>query len=248
MISSRVIPVISIDTSGRAVKTLNFNDRIYIGDPVNAVRIFNEKEVDEICILDIDASRHLTEPNFDLLESIASQAFMPLAYGGGIKSLADIERLFKLGIEKVIINSSSFLDPSLLRQSSQIFGSQSIVACIDVRKKFFRRYATYSHGGLRKQSSSLVSHIKFVQDQGVGEIIINSIDRDGRMIGYDIALISQISTITSVPIVALGGAGSVEHLRSALEAGASAVAAGSLFLLKGPHRAVLISYNREGIT
>lgn len=248
MINSRVIPVLSLDSTGRAVKTVRFKNRTYIGDPVNAVRIFNDKEVDEICILDIDASRKGYAPNFRLIESIASQAFMPLAYGGGVTTLQDIRRLFKIGIEKVVLNTSLHTSSSLIYESSHVFGSQSIVASVDVRRGLFGRYAIYSHGGSKRQSIHLDEHIKTIQHQGVGEIVIHSIDRDGMMNGYDTELITHLSTITSVPIVALGGAGSKVHLMCALEAGASAVAAGSIFVYQGTHKAVLLNYNRNLVT
>jgi cyclase len=241
MNSTRVIPVILLSKSGM-VKTVKFKTPIYIGDPINAVRIFNEKEVDEIIVLDIDATRFMIGPNFKKIEEIASEAFMPLAYGGGIQSINQIEKLFKIGVEKVVINSAIYGDSKLLTEASKIFGSQSIVASIDVKKDFFGNYHLYSNAGAKKEKIDLLSCIERVQDEGAGEVIINSIDQDGTMAGYDLVLIGKISHKFKVPFVVIGGAGAVDHLRLAINAGASAVAAGSMFVFHGRHKAVLISY------
>jgi len=241
MSTPRVIPVILLTDSGM-VKTTKFSDPIYIGDPINAVRIFNAKEVDEIVVLDIDASRSGREPNFERIEQIASEAFMPLGYGGGVKTTQQMERLFKIGIEKVVINTVIHEKPSILHESSQIFGSQSVVASIDVKKDIFGRYVVYSECGKKRENSDLNSYISFVQEQGAGEIILNSIDKDGTMSGYDLKLISKVSDQLRVPLVTLGGARSVKDFDDALEAGASSVAAGSMFVFHGRHKAVLISY------
>lgn len=238
---TRIIPVLLLSDSGM-VKTTKFKSPIYLGDPINAVRIFNAKEVDEIVILDIDATRFGRGPNFERIEQIASEAFMPLGYGGGVKTTQQMEKLFRIGIEKVVINTGIHENRSLLREASQIFGSQSVVASIDVRKDFFGRYHVYSMCGMKREDLDLNSYISFVQEQGAGEIILNSIDKDGTMSGYDLKLISNISDLLNVPLVSLGGAGSVKHFHDALKAGASSVAAGSMFIFHGRHRAVLLSY------
>jgi cyclase len=241
MNQARIIPVILLSDSGM-VKTKKFNSPIYVGDPINAVRIFNAKEVDEIIILDIDATRYGKGPNFERIEQIASEAFMPLGYGGGVNTTQQMERLFRIGIEKVVINTAIHENRSLLHEASKIFGSQSIVASIDVKKDILGRYNVYSRCGNKKIDIDLNSYISFVQEQGAGEIILNSIDKDGTMSGYDLKLISKVSFKLSVPLVALGGAGSVKHLDEALQAGASSVSAGSLFIFHGRHKAVLLSY------
>jgi cyclase len=238
---ARIIPVILLSDSGM-VKTTKFNTPIYVGDPINAVRIFNAKEVDEIVILDIDATRFNREPNFELIEKIASEAFMPLGYGGGVKTTQQMERLYKIGIEKIIINTAIHDNRLLLHEASQIFGSQSVVASIDVKKDIFGRYHVYSRCGMKREEIDLKSFISFLQEQGAGEIILNSIDKDGTMTGYDLKLISNVSNQLKVPLVALGGAGNLKHFDDALKAGASSVAAGSMFVFHGRHKAVLISY------
>lgn len=238
---ARIIPVLLLSDSGM-VKTKKFTLPTYIGDPINAVRIFNEKEVDEIIILDIDASRFNRGPDFDRIKEISSEAFMPLGYGGGVKSISQMERLFKIGVEKIILNTAIYEDYSLLREAANIFGSQSIVVSIDVKKDFWGRYHIYSKCGSKKQSIDLFSLISLIQNQGVGEIILSSIDRDGLMSGYDLKLISSVSSQLQVPLVALGGAGSLDDFNDALQSGASSVAAGSMFVFHGPHKAVLISY------
>lgn len=241
MISPRVIPVLLLSDTG-LVKTFKFASRRYIGDPINTVRIFNDKEVDEIVIIDIDATRLKREPDFKRIEEIASEAFMPLCYGGGITSIKQMECLFRLGVEKVLLNSSIFKNKSLIHEATQIFGSQSIVISVDVKKNFLGHYHIYSESGKIKEDINLLTYISWIQDQGVGEIILNSIDKDGTMSGYDLHLISIVSKKLKVPLVVLGGAGSVNDFNNALLAGASAVAAGSIFVFHGPHKAVLISY------
>lgn len=241
---TRIIPVILISNAGM-VKTVRYKSPTYIGDPVNAIRIFNEKEVDEIVVLDINATRINGEPNYCYIEEMASEAFMPLGYGGGIRSVPQMEKLFRIGIEKVIINSAIYHNPLLLKEASQIFGSQSVVVAIDVKKDFFGRYILYSNAGKNKENIDLIKFLEKIQENGAGEIIVNSIDRDGTMSGYDLDLISKIAEHIAVPFVALGGAGSVSHLEQATKAGASSVAAGSMFVFQGPHKAVLISYVQD---
>lgn len=241
MSSTRVIPSLLLKDGG-LVKTVKFSKERYVGDPINAVRIFNEKEVDELVLLDIGATIQKKEPDYDSIKEIVSEAFMPIGYGGGIKNLNQIEKLFKIGIEKIIINSAAFKDETLIKQASDIYGSQSVVVSIDVKKDIWKNYRIYTHSGSQKQKLSLSDAIMNLQDLGAGEIIVNSIDKDGTMSGYDFDLIRQASMNIDIPIVALGGASSVEDFANAIQAGASAVSAGSMFIFQGVHRAVLISY------
>lgn len=242
MNKTRVIPVLLLRGMG-LVKTVKFKDPKYIGDPINSVRIFNEKEVDELVFLDITATAEGRGPNFDLLADIAGEAFMPMAYGGGITSLEEVKRVFALGFEKVIIDTAAYGSTQLIGDAAAMYGSQSIVGCVDVRRTLLGRYELYSHSGRTRQSVSLLDHLATLERLGVGEVIVNSIDRDGTQSGYDLKLIHQVSSAVSVPVVACGGAAGIDDFVAAVEeGGASAVAAGSIFVFVGPHRAVLINY------
>jgi len=242
MNKTRVIPVLLLRGKG-LVKTVKFKDPKYIGDPINSVRIFNEKEVDELVFLDISATPEGRGPDFELLADIAGEAFMPMAYGGGITKLEQVQRIFALGFEKVVINTGGYAAPQLIRESAAIYGSQSIVGCVDVRRTLLGRYELSSHGGRTKQSIGLKEHAQELERLGAGEIIVNAVDRDGTQSGYDLKLIREVSSAVSVPVVACGGASSIEDFVAAVhQGGASAVAAGSFFVFVGPHRAVLINY------
>lgn len=242
MYRTRVIPCLLIRGNG-LVKTMKFKDPVYIGDPVNAMRIFSEKEADEIVVLDIDASREGREPNYELIAEMAGEAFMPVAYGGGIRSLDQIRRLIRLGIEKVVINTAASESTEIIRTAASVLGSQAIVGAIDVKKSLFGSYRVVTKSATFETKLNLDEHVQNLVLAGAGEIFINSIDRDGMMSGYDIQLIHNITQKTNVPVVACGGAGTVEHLSQAVhEGGASAVAAGSMFVFHGKHRAVLINY------
>ena len=242
MNKTRVIPVLLLRGKG-LVKAVKFRDPTYIGDPINSVRIFNEKEVDELVFLDITATPENRGPDFDLLADIAGEAFMPMSYGGGITSLDQVQRIFSLGFEKVVINTAAYGSPQLIRDAVSIYGSQSIVGCIDVRRKILGRNELYSHGGKKRRSVGLHDHVTSLESLGIGEILVNSVDRDGTQSGYDLKLIHQVSSAVDVPVVACGGASGIEDFVAAVEdGGASAVAAGSLFVFVGPHRAVLINY------
>jgi len=242
MNKTRVIPVLLL--SGRGlVKTVGFKNPKYIGDPINSVRIFNEKEVDELVFLDITATLEGRAPDFDLLADISGEAFMPMAYGGGIASLDHVRKIFSLGFEKVVIDTGAYKSPNLIRDAVDIYGSQSIVGCVDVRRNLFGRYELYSHSGTARQSVGLLEHVTRLERLGVGEVLVHSIDRDGTQTGYDLILLQQVSSTVSVPVVACGGASGLDDFVSAVEqGGASAVAAGSIFVFVGPHRAVLINY------
>jgi len=244
MLRYRAIPVLLLKNNG-LVKTTRFKNPVYIGDPINAVNIFNEKEVDELILLDITATNEGRDLNYDRIEEIVSEAFMPIGYGGGINKLEQIEKLFKLGVEKVILNTVAHSNPDLINQAAQIFGNQSIVVAIDVKKDFFGKKKIFTHSGSRKQQIDLVKFLKKIEKSGAGEILINSIDRDGTMNGYDNDLIRQVSENVSVPVIASGGAGKIENFSEAIKAGASAVSAGAMFVFQGIHRAVLISYPKH---
>lgn len=242
MLRVRVIPTLLLKNQG-LYKTTKFKNPKYVGDPINAVKIFNEKEADELVFLDISASKENKRPNFKMIENIASEAFMPIAYGGGIKNLTDIQQLFKIGIEKIVINTYAHENPNFIREAANIAGSQSIVVSIDVKKNFFGKYEMFSHSGTKKIKKDPFIYIKEIEKMGAGEIVINSIDKDGTRTGFDIALIEKTSSLVNLPIIALGGAGSIEDLGEAVnKGGASGVAAGSMFVFYGKHRAVLITY------
>ena len=242
MLRTRVIPVLLLKDSG-LVKTIKFKNPKYVGDPINAVKIFNEKEVDELVFLDINASKNNEEPNFEIVKNIASEAFMPLGYGGGITNLSQIEKLFRIGIEKVIINTAVIDYPELITEASKTFGSQSVVVSLDIKKNFFGNYELYSHSNDKSIKLRYLELIQKVEDLGAGEIIINSVDRDGTKSGYDLELLKKATDKVNVPVVACGGAANLEQMKMAVNyAGVSAVAAGSMFVFYGKHRAVLITY------
>lgn len=241
MLRTRIIPVLLMKDGG-LVKTVKFSKERYIGDPINAVKIFNQKEADELVLLDIGSTKAGLGPNFDEIKEIISEAFMPIGYGGGIRNLYDIEQLFKIGVEKVIINSAAFEDLNLVKEAANIYGSQSIVVSVDVKKDLFGGYSAFVKSGTKKIKSKLEDLLKSLQDYGAGEILLNNIDRDGTMLGYDLELIKKVSKILTVPLVVVGGAGQIKDLKDAISVGASAVAAGSFFIYQGVHKAVLISY------
>lgn len=242
MIKTRVLPSLLLRGAG-LVKTVRFKDPTYLGDPRNVVRIFNEREVDELLILDITATTEGRCPQFDLMREIVSEAFMPVAYGGGIRNLEDARKMLALGVEKVVVNTYAVENPDFIRRAAEVFGSQSVVVCMDIKMDFWGRYVVYTYGGKKKSSYSPVALAKQMEESGAGELIVNSVDRDGTMQGFDIDLIRSVTQAVRIPVIACGGAGKVEDLGDAvLQGGASAVAAGSLFVFQGKHRAVLISY------
>ncbi|MBC7389354.1 MAG: imidazole glycerol phosphate synthase subunit HisF [Opitutaceae bacterium] len=237
----RVIPALLIQKGG-LVKSVKFKDHKYVGDPINAVRIFNEKEVDEIVILDISATAEKRGPNIQQIKELASEAFMPLGCGGGITKLEEIKELISAGVEKVIINTAAFNNPSLISKGAKYVGSQSIVVSIDVKKNLWGKYKVYVHNGSKNTNLDPVEFARQMENAGAGELLLNAIDRDGTFIGYDTDLIKLISSSVSIPMVAIGGGATVEDMAKAIENGASAVSAGSMFVFQRPHRAVLISY------
>lgn len=238
----RVIPVLLI-SDGYLVKPVAFQGGKYIGDPINAVRIFNEKQVDELILCDIDASVKGTPIDFRLIEEVASEAFMPVAYGGGVSSAEEARRIAQIGIEKVIVNSALRDNPGLVTDISGALGQSSTVVSIDAkRKRFGSGWDTYTHRGSRSLGMTPVQLAVRAQELGAGELILSSIDRESSFSGYDFKLIEAVSRAVTIPVVALGGAQGFDDFRPAMEMGASAVAAGSMFVLNGKHRAVLISY------
>lgn len=238
---TRVIPSLLIHKGG-LVKSVQFKDYKYVGDPINAVKIFNEKEVDEIAVIDIDASKENKAPNIAKIAEIASEAFMPMAYGGGITTIEQIKEILYNGIEKVIINKAAHTTPHLITQAANLFGNQSIVVSIDVKKVFLKGYRVFIENGKKNTGLHPVEFAITAEKLGVGEILLNSIDKDGTFTGYDLALIQQVSQAVNIPVIAIGGASSVEDFAKAKQAGASAVSAGSMFVFQRPHKAVLISY------
>jgi cyclase len=225
------------------VKTVKFQNPTYVGDPINTVRIYNEKEVDELIFLDITATPRQAEPPYQVIEEIAAECFMPFTYGGGVRDLETLRRIFSLGVEKVAINTQAVENPDLIEQAADRFGSQSIVVSIDVKQHLFGRYRVHTHGGRQSTSLEPAAHARAMQERGAGEILLTSIDRDGTFSGYDVELIRQVSQAVSIPVIACGGAGGVADFTKAVrEGGASAVAAGSMVVYQGPHRAVLINF------
>lgn len=241
----RIIPCLLLRGHG-LVKTRKFSDPVYLGDPVNVVRIFNEKEVDELVILDIDASKEGREPDYEVIAEIAGECFMPIAYGGGIRTLDQARRLIRCGVEKIVINTAATESYGVIHEIAQVFGSQAVVGAIDVKKTLLGGYRVVAKSASVEMKMSLDEHVQKLVAAGAGEIFLNSVDRDGSMGGYDLSLIRRVSQQTSVPVIACGGAGTAEHLEAAIhEGGASAVAAGSMFVFHGRLRAVLINYPQD---
>ena len=242
---NRIIPILLLKNNG-LYKTLKFNTPKYVGDPINAVKIFNDKCVDELCFLDISASPQGKAPNLVMLKDIASECFMPLSYGGGIKSTEMIREILNVGVEKIILNTEAIRTPQLIKESSQFFGSSTIVVSIDVKKNLFGKYHVYINGGNEKTKYDPIEWSKKVESLGAGEIIINAIDKDGTLSGYDFSLIKSIANTVNIPVVAAGGAASLTDFEKAIkDSKASAVAAGAFFVFQGKHNAVLITYPSE---
>jgi imidazole glycerol-phosphate synthase subunit HisF len=243
MLRHRVIPVLLIHEGG-LVKTQKFSDPKYVGDPINAIRIFNEKEVDELLVLDIDASKEGRGPNFDVIRELAGECFMPLAYGGGITSVDQVQKLFALGVEKVSVQTAALRDLKLVTEIATRYGSQAVAISIDVKKNLIGKHRLYAAAEGKAASQDWLEFLEQAVNAGAGEVLLNSVDRDGTMSGMDIALIQQAAAACPVPLVACGGAGSLADIKAAVVAGASAVAAGAFFVYYGKHRAVLITYPR----
>ncbi len=241
MLKNRVIPCLLLRNGG-LYKTTKFDNPKYVGDPINAIRIFNDKEVDELMVLDIEASRQGRSPDYDLIEQIAAECFMPLCYGGGIASMDQASQLFALGVEKVSLQTAVLDDFSLLARIAERYGSQSVSVSIDIKKNWLGRPQLYSSARTITLKKPWTTHLEDAVGAGAGEVAFNVVDRDGTMAGMDLQLISQAASSVTVPLIAMGGAASLADIKKAVDAGASAVAAGAYFVFYGPHRAVLITY------
>lgn len=237
----RVIPVLLLHKGG-LVKSVKFKNYQYVGDPINAVKIFNEKEIDEIAILDIDASREKRGPDLGKLKELTGEAFIPLAYGGGISAIEQVKELFYLGVEKIILNYSAVHRPSLVSESAKLVGSQSVVVSIDTKKNLLGKYKVYTKNGTENTGHDPAEFAREMQEAGAGEIFLNAIDKDGTYSGFDLELIRRVSAKLSIPLIVCGGASTIEDFYPAVQQGASALAAGSMFVFQRPHNAVLISY------
>ncbi len=245
MLSHRVIPCLLLSPRrGGLVKTRKFAKPKYVGDPINAVRIFNEKEVDELMVLDIDATREGRGPDFETIEQLASECFMPLCYGGGIRTAEEARTLFSLGVEKVCLQSAVARDPAILRQIADRAGEQAVVASIDVKRGWFGKAGLFSTYGVKQRHDDWREAVRAAAANGAGEILLNAVDLDGTLAGPDIELIREASALVEVLLIATGGISSLSDIKAATDAGASAVAAGAYFVFQGPHRAVLITYPR----
>ena len=242
MLRTRIIPCLLLKNES-LIKTVKFKKYNYIGDPINTVRIFNELEVDELMFLDIFASKENRKINFTILKDIANECFMPLSYGGNIKSLEDAKKIFEIGFEKVIINSNSFNNLNFIEELSEYFGRQSIVGSIDIKKSFFGNEKVYSHHGEKREKYNAVAWAKKLEDAGVGELLITSIDRDGSWGGYDIDMIKKITDCVQIPVIANGGAGCIDDIVNVVrDANASACALGSMVVYQKKGMGVLVNF------
>ncbi len=242
MLMTRIMPCLLVQ-DGRLVKTVRFRNPAYVGDPINAIKIYNGKEVDELIVVDITATTSGEGPPMALIEQMASECFMPMCYGGGVRALEQIQAIFHLGVEKVAINSYAAENGAFIRSAAEEFGSQSIVVSIDCRRKLFGKYVVRTHGGRRATGMNPVDAARRAEDCGAGEILLNSIDRDGTWSGYDLELVRSVTDVVRVPVIAVGGAGCIADFGHVVrEAGASAAAAGSMVVYQGEGLGVLIKF------
>lgn len=243
MLRSRVIPCLLVKNRG-LVKTIQFDQPKYVGDPINAVKIFNEKEADELVVLDINATADGREPDYQMIKNLTAECRMPFCYGGGVTTVEQFKKIISLGVEKVAISAAAVKDPMLISRASAVVGNQSVVVVLDVkRRRLSSKYDIYTHNGYQKTKLGLIEFLEEVESLGAGEVVINSIDRDGGMKGYDLRLIEQVCSVVSVPVTVLGGAGSLDDIGALVEQfGVIGAAASSLFVFKGKYRAVLINY------
>ena len=243
MLRSRITPCLLVHKKG-LVKTVEFGNPKYVGDPINAVKIFNEKEVDELIVIDIDATVEGRGPDFNLIKNLAFECRMPFCYGGGITTVDQAKKIISLGVEKVAISSAALSNPQLLKEIGNAIGKQSLVVVLDVKKKgLFGNYELYTHNGNKASNYKLKEYLAILNEIGIGEIVVNSIDEDGKMNGYDFKLYDIVRDLTSMPMTILGGAGSLDDIRVAIERYKTiGVSAGSLFVFKGKYKAVLINY------
>lgn len=236
-----MIPALLLRNGG-LVKTTQFKDPKYVGDPINAIRIFNDKEVDELMVLDITASKERREPNYSLIEKFAGECFMPLAYGGGIRSVSHARQLFSLGVEKICLQTSAFENPGLISELANHFGSQSVMVSVDVKKNWLGKPKLYQSATGKLMETAWMDKLSELVSAGAGEVLLNAVDKDGTLTGPELSLIQHASAGIDVPLIALGGVSSLADIKACVNAGASAVAAGAFFVYHGPHRAVLITY------
>jgi cyclase len=242
MLRPRIIPCLLIHENG-LVKTTQFKDPKYVGDPINAVKIFNEKEVDELIVIDIDATKNNNDPNYKLIEKLAYECRMPLCYGGGIKTSEQAKRILNLGVEKIAISSIALSNPDIVKDISEQIGSQSVVVVLDIKKKLFGGYDVVTHNASKKANVDISDFIKLIQNKGIGELVLNSVDNDGKMTGYDLDPVEKYKNLIHTPLTILGGAGSLDDIKKLISKyKVIGAAAGSLFVFKGKYRAVLISY------
>lgn len=245
MLKHRVIPCLLMDNR-RLVKGRRFRDHVYVGDPINVIKIFNEKEVDELILLDITVTKKGLEPDFDYISEIAGECFMPLSYGGGIKSLEHARKLFDIGVEKVCLNSAVLTSKNLLREISEVFGIQSVCVVVDIKKNIFGKHRIYNFTTTRLTKLTPEKHIAELIENGAGEILVNNVQDEGTLNGGHTELVEKLSSEISVPLVMAGGLSSLQDIRRFILAGADSVAIGANFVFKGPHRAVIISYPSYG--
>lgn len=244
MLLTRVMPCLLVK-DGALVKTVQFSNPDYVGDPINAIRIYNDKEVDELIVLDIGATPGHQGPSFQLLSEITNECFMPMCYGGGIHSLEEVRKIFALGVEKVALNTVAAEDPSFIKLISTEFGRQSIVVSVDA-KKTERGHQVFTRGGQQSTGEDVVTYARRMESLGAGELLLTSIDRDGTMEGFDLELVQQVTGSVRIPVISCGGAGSLEHIKAVIEQGkASAAALGSMAVYHGRDRAVLIGFPRR---
>ena len=242
MLKTRIIPALLLKNES-LVKTVKFKNSSYIGDPINTVRIFNELEVDELTFLDITATNEHREPNYKILAEIANECFMPLAYGGGIKTLDQAKKIFSIGFEKIVLNSSPVLNINIISEIASYFGNQAIIGSIDVKKTLWGRYEVVSHSGARKTKMDPVGWAVNLENAGVGEILLTSIDREGTWSGFDIELVKKVTDAVSIPVIAHGGAGTIDHIGEVVKQGnASAVALGSMVVYQQKDMGVLVNF------
>lgn len=242
MLRPRIIPLLLVHNKG-LVKTVQFKNPKYVGDPINAVRIFNEKEADEIMVVDIDATVLNKEPDYKMIEKLASECRMPLCYGGGIKTTEQAQRIFSLGVEKVALSSEAVANPNIVLEIAARVGNQSVVIVLDVKKKLFGGYEVFTHNGKKSTGKNPFDLTSQFEQLGAGEIVINSIDQDGMMKGYDMVMAEKVRMVTNLPLTILGGAGNLEDIRKLVTTfGIIGASAGSLFVFRGAYKAVLISY------
>ena len=245
MLKKRIIPTLLLNDK-QLVKTIKFSNHEYVGDPLNAIKIFNEKFVDELIILDISKKNKDYLIDYDFLKDLFSECFVPVTYGGGISSLKDADTIFKLGVEKICINSAVLKDENIIKEFSRNFGSQSVVVSVDIYRNIFNKINIYNHKKNKKEDNlNLDKYLKQIENLGAGEILINSVNKDGTMSGMDLDLINSTNNIVNLPIIYSGGIGSIDDIKNALKYNISGVSAGSFFVYYGPYKAVLISYPYE---